>query len=936
MSTLPQEDLRSLETSVDVAQIVQACARPLPAARRSLIYRASVWTSAAALLLVTALYFTLVVLIAWVACDYFISHVRLLQSDEQIGQILLYALPPVFVLALLALMVKPMFQVRVEATEPRRLRYSDAPLLFDLVERICQNVKTPMVDEIRVLLGSNGSVQMKGAMGGLFSKRRQLNLGLSLVSGFTIQELAGVIAHEMGHFSLDRNIRLLALIRLVNGWFGRAIYERDAFDLRLENGTRPGAPYRYLLFPILWIVVAGRGVLRPFYFLSEAASCLISRKDEYDCDQYMAGQVGSLRSIDALKKSYLLDLASDMSMSEMDSSWLERRLPDNLPRMVAARAGRFSGRQVDISYKLMTFQKGSWLSSHPSLADRIAAVRRLGIDDLNAADGPATLLLPNFDQVARELTTEFYQLLLKEEFQPEYLVDAETLNREFQEDEKMQRTLRRYLQTEPNFCRPIFPSKSYGSARSSVEHASQNLATTLQTTSERLAKFEKTSNEMLQHRHAGNELRVYDRLSQLGFVSNVDLKSMLKRHEEEYARVCREYDELAGPIRQRMTLALQLLSTPEFREQYPSDEWESHAQRTPPILAACELLQDQEPAFETLVVETETLSAIGANVGFDSIPFVAQREVDRLSESIADRLTSLRNRLNLGHYPLARDGQKIRLGDFLIPKIPASRKTGELLGASIESLQRTDKLTSRCLSLIAETGELVESRLGLSHQEDRKDLDWWEQLDAELDKPRRRSAEPASAAALSPVLGLIVAAISGGLIAALGAIGERTSKSLPHHPSYQPTIVPTRWTETYHASAMPNYGIQPGGVRPDNQFNGDPLVAPYGAADMGATTLRPPRTERTDGLQDPYDALSGGARNPSGVNYGRNPIGQRQYLDGGRNEVNPFSPNRNAGDVRTKNYNPNYGGGLRGSPTPGPSRGGSGFPGSSLPGRGFP
>lgn len=927
MATVPQEDAQTQETPVDVAAIVNACARPLPSARMSIFYRAAVWTSATALLLVTALYFTLVVVVAWLACDYFISHLRLLQSDEQIGQILLYALPPIFVLALLALMVKPMFQVRPAATEPRQLEYSDAPLLYDLVERICKNLQTPMVDEIRVLLGSNGSVQMAGIMGGIFSQRRQLNLGLSLVSGFTIQELAGVIAHEMGHFSLDRNIRLLAMIRWVNGWFARAVYERDAFDVWLEYHTRPGASFRYLLFPILWIVVAGRGVLRPFYFLSEAASCLISRKDEYDCDRCMAALVGSARSNDALKKTYLLDLASDMSMSEMDSSWLERRLPDNIPRLVAARADRFSGRQVDISYKLMTFQKGHWLSSHPSPADRIAAVRRLDIDGLNVDDGPAMLLLPQFDQVARELTIEFYKLLLKDKYDAGYLVDAETLNREFQEAEQTQRTLKRYLQIEPNLCRPIFPSDSYASARSSLEHSTQGLAALLSKTKDEQAEFAKISNEMLAHRHAGNELQVYQKLSNFGFVTTGDLRPMLQYHEKEYARVCEEYDKLAETIRKRMTLALQLLHTPAFLAEYPADDWDMHTTRIQPLLAACKLLQEEEDEFEKLVVQSETLNLIGANVGFDSIPFVAQREVDSLSKSTADRLTQIREKLNHAQNPLAPPGEEHRLGDFLIPKVPSSSNISELVGTSIESLQRIDKLTARSMGLIAETCEEVETSLRLSHLEDRKELDWWEQLDAELDSPQRRSSESSlTAAALSPIMGIVVAFFAGGLIAAIGSIGEQTAKSLPHHPSYQPTIVPTGWSESYHASAMPVYQRQPGAASTYEEFN----VRPLRDQPAGSQSFNTP--EQT--------------------------FGQGEYEHDIRGRLtNPQTPGHNVGRMSIEKYDPTQNGSFGGSPTPGStlpsprsaiSRPGSSYsrpsptmprsslPGSSLPGRGFP
>ena len=62
---------------------------------------------------------------------------------------------------------------------------------------------------------------------GVFKKDLVLTIGLPLVAGLSIREFGGVLAHEFGHFAQGGGMRLTALVRFVNGWFARVVYERD-------------------------------------------------------------------------------------------------------------------------------------------------------------------------------------------------------------------------------------------------------------------------------------------------------------------------------------------------------------------------------------------------------------------------------------------------------------------------------------------------------------------------------------------------------------------------------------------------------------------------------------------------------------------------------------------------------------------------------------
>lgn len=56
-----------------------------------------------------------------------------------------------------------------------------------------------------------------------------------LYLGLTARQLAGVIAHEFGHFTQGTAMRLTYLVGQVNLWFARVVYQRDAWDLWLDT-----------------------------------------------------------------------------------------------------------------------------------------------------------------------------------------------------------------------------------------------------------------------------------------------------------------------------------------------------------------------------------------------------------------------------------------------------------------------------------------------------------------------------------------------------------------------------------------------------------------------------------------------------------------------------------------------------------------------------
>jgi hypothetical protein len=60
-----------------------------------------------------------------------------------------------------------------------------------------------------------------------------------LVAGLTLQQFAGVVAHEFGHLNQKRTLRSLRRVWGIHDWFARLAYQPDSCDLYLANWADP-------------------------------------------------------------------------------------------------------------------------------------------------------------------------------------------------------------------------------------------------------------------------------------------------------------------------------------------------------------------------------------------------------------------------------------------------------------------------------------------------------------------------------------------------------------------------------------------------------------------------------------------------------------------------------------------------------------------------
>ena len=146
-----------------------------------------------------------------------------------------YLLPLIGGFLLTLVLIKPLFAPRRAEAEGFSLEREEAPELFALIGWICRSLGAPLPSSVYLNCGANAGASLRGGTRGMFGNDIALSIGLPLVAGLNLRQLAGVIAHEYGHLARGKAMRADYFIQHINRWFYDAVYEPDAWDIYLRD-----------------------------------------------------------------------------------------------------------------------------------------------------------------------------------------------------------------------------------------------------------------------------------------------------------------------------------------------------------------------------------------------------------------------------------------------------------------------------------------------------------------------------------------------------------------------------------------------------------------------------------------------------------------------------------------------------------------------------
>jgi Zn-dependent protease with chaperone function len=328
-------------------------------------------------------------------------------------------------LVLVVSLLHPLFQ-RTRATGAAiPLSRNREPVLFDFVDRLCDATGLPRRVEIRVSCLPNAGA----SQGGLLGQTRVLDIGFPLVEAMSLQQLAGIIAHEMGHFRWKGGARLGLAIGKIWSWLGSGVQIRQSAGrmmqvLRKRARTRPLAAIAGLgAVPVALAFLATALLVEALQWLVGVASLSLRRQRERHADRYMSGVAGS-RSIAAmLGELAALNLGYHVLCDSLLGAWAGGgRLPEDVPRLLLTVRRRNSA-TIDRTVKeRFAFEKRRLLSLYPADSERVASALRQKHEGIFHSDLPAAVLFREPEALARQVTLAFYRGWFGRHFRRENVV----------------------------------------------------------------------------------------------------------------------------------------------------------------------------------------------------------------------------------------------------------------------------------------------------------------------------------------------------------------------------------------------------------------------------------------------------------------------------------------------------------------------------------
>jgi Zn-dependent protease with chaperone function len=375
----------------------------------SAAYRAGLVVTAVAMLLLPLLYVLLVGATGYAVWLHLTRNTWILERVSQ-WTLLAYVTPAVSGTVLVFFMVKPIFARPARRQDPLTLEPDAEPLLFATIDEICRQVRAPRPRRVDVNCTINASAGFMGHAANPFSSDLVLTIGLPLAAGLSVRQFAGVLAHEFGHFAQGGGMRLTGIVRGVNAWFSRVVYERDEWDAKLERWSKESSwQFQIVLYIARAAVWISRLVLKGLMHGGHAISCFMMRQMEYDADSYetrLAGTDAFVRTAGSLRE---LNAAARFAYNDLYSGYQGGALPQDLAGFIVERSRHLPPDLVAAVHQSGHGRTGTF-DTHPCDGDRIQAAKALNAPGVIASgDGPATELFRDFDALSAAVSRHHFE-----------------------------------------------------------------------------------------------------------------------------------------------------------------------------------------------------------------------------------------------------------------------------------------------------------------------------------------------------------------------------------------------------------------------------------------------------------------------------------------------------------------------------------------------
>lgn len=260
-------------------------------------YQARAFLAVLAILLFFLLYAALVAVLGYLvyyAVIYDMGNINKITILLKVGAIAGAAMLFVFTL-------KFIFKLKNHKPNNRiKLNKKDYPKIWEFVYKICKETGAPQPKNIYVDPDVNAYVSYTNMWLSLFLPvKKELTIGMGLISCLNFSEFKAVVAHEFGHFA-QRSMKIGSYIISANTIIHDMIFARDKWDDLLDQWRASDirlSAAAWVITPIIWII---RQILNLFYQFLNIMYSSLSREMEFNADKVAISTAGSDAIISAL------------------------------------------------------------------------------------------------------------------------------------------------------------------------------------------------------------------------------------------------------------------------------------------------------------------------------------------------------------------------------------------------------------------------------------------------------------------------------------------------------------------------------------------------------------------------------------------------------------------------------------------------------------
>ncbi len=302
-------------------------------------------------------------------------------------------------IALLCLL-RPLFMPQEQSHKTDELVLSHEPVLIDLLAQIGKQLDAPPPAAIQVEFSPRLVLDRGG---------RTLTIGLGLVAGLTAEQFAGLITRLMALHRRGAPSGPTNLIRAINGWLWRTVYEQDRLERWITRvNLRPGLHLGRLVLPLKPLSFLARAALWVPMFIGNTVAAALVRRTELDADLCAARLAGRQPLLDTIDRVKLIEYTWEGVLPELSFLYKEQRLPESLPHELAARLRDTTPELAEALLESVIKVQEIPFDSRPSEADRRAAVAGEPAQGVLKCPHQATALFADFSKLARDRSLEYY------------------------------------------------------------------------------------------------------------------------------------------------------------------------------------------------------------------------------------------------------------------------------------------------------------------------------------------------------------------------------------------------------------------------------------------------------------------------------------------------------------------------------------------------